>query len=167
MNEDLNTVVNGEWTHEDMDYEYTAGMTARAPIKHVHKTITDYSLYPKMSSAIKKLEYNEKDKTLDMIGEAAGYRVINLIKVNDKYFDEMEYEVIKGDLKGFKVVTRLWEKNGRTQMVMTGHLPGARKMMPKAMALIMVPVSEMILSVASNNMRDHIESEYKKIKEGK
>ncbi len=161
--EDLDVVVNAGWEGID-GFEYTGAMIVRAPIKHARQTITDYAVYPKMSSAIRKFDYDAKTKIIEMVAEAGGYFVHSWVKVDDRYWDELNYEIIRGEMKGFKVKTTLWDKGIRTMIVMQGHLPSARNIFPKALQFIAIPLSEMVLGVASRNFRSYIEGEYNKLK---
>lgn len=161
--EDLDVVVNSGWEGVD-GFEYVSAMVVRAPIKHARKTITEYAIYPKMSSAIRKFDYDAKTKTIEMVAEAGGYFVRSWIKVDDRYWDELNYEIVRGDMKGFTVKTTLWDKGSRTMLVMQGHLPSAKNIFPKALQFIAIPLSEMVLGVASRNFRSYIEGEYNKLK---
>ncbi len=159
MIEDKDVTVNSEWVDEK-GFQYIAGMLVSASYTFTRRTISDYSVYPKVSSSIKKFEYVEKTKMIEMIAEAGGYRAHSFIKVEDKYFDEINYEVVKGDMLGFKIITRLWKKESKTMLTMSGKLPNAKDMFPVALRLIAVPLSEMLLGVASGNFRSYIEKEY-------
>ncbi|MBI2606039.1 MAG: hypothetical protein HYW49_08160 [Deltaproteobacteria bacterium] len=161
--EDLDVVVNSGWEGID-GFEYTGAMVVRAPIKHARKTITDYAVYPKMSPAIRKFDYDARTKIIEMVAEAGGYLVRSWVKVDDRYWDELNYEIVRGDMKGFKVKTSLWDKGSRTMLVMQGHLPSAKNIFPKALQFIAIPLSEMVLGVASRNFRSYIEGEYNKLK---
>lgn len=165
---DYDVVVNSEWAGEKSeDFQFINAMQVRAPIKHSYDTVTDYELYPKMSSAIKKAHLDPGKKIIEFIGEAAGYFCHSWIKVDDSKNDELDYEFVEGGLKGFKVHTTLYEDGPRTILVMKGYLPKGKSMVPSALSLIMKPVSELVLSVAAKNMRGHIEDEYEKKKNKK
>lgn len=162
--EEKDISVNSEWIDEENGFKFIAAMLVGSSYTFTRRTISDYSVYSKMSSSIKKFEYDEKKKLIEMVAEAGGYRAHSLIKVDDKYFDEINYEVIKGDLLGFKISTRLWKKESKTIISMNGKLPNAKALFPAALRLIAVPLSEMLLGIASGNFRSYIESEYQKQK---
>lgn len=162
--EDKDISVNSEWVDEENGFKFITAMLVGTSYTFTRKTLSDYPVYSKMSSSIKKFEYDEKKKTIEMIAEAGGYRAHSYIKVNDKYFDEIHYEVIQGDMKGFKITTRLWKKESKTIIAMSGKLPNAKALFPAALRLIAVPLSEMLLGIASGNFRSYIEDEYQKQK---
>ncbi len=162
--EEKDVTINSEWVDQENGFKFIAAMLVGASYNFTRKTISDYSVYSKMSSSIKKFEYDEKKKIIEMVAEAGGYRAHSLIKVDDKYYDEINYEVIKGDMLGFKITTQLWKKESKTVIAMNGKLPNAKALFPAALRLIAVPLSEMLLGIASGNFRSYIEGEYQKQK---
>jgi hypothetical protein len=164
--EDYDAVTNSEW-HDNSDFSFINGVLIRAPLRFARPKIVDYALYPKMSDAIKKMEYDPKTGILELEGEASGLRMHSWIKVDQRYYDEINYEIIRGDMKGFKVRAYLWEKNGKTVAAAKGVLPGGRKMFTAVTALLFKPVSEIVIGVATKNFRRYIEEEHKKGSRGK
>lgn len=167
MKNDHNTVVSAEWVGEN-GFAYVAGMQVNASSRFSRGIVTNYALYKQMSSAIKKFEYDAQKSEIEMLAEAVGFQMHSWIKVQEKHWDQVEYEVVRGNLAGFKITLWIWDQPGsKTILVMQGNHPALKTMLPSALALVAIPVSEGILGVASGNFRSYIESEYKKMRTGR
>jgi hypothetical protein len=162
LREENEVIVNANWGESSPDdFQFLTAMSVPVPIKFAYQAITQYENYVNLSPAIKKISYDKKNQMIELEGEAAGYSVHSWIKVENISESAINYEIVLGSLKGFKVRTRLYKKNKQTELLMTGILPKAKQMIPKAVVLIMKPVSEMVLSSAAKNTRDFIIKEYK------
>ncbi|MBI3555380.1 MAG: hypothetical protein HY074_03830 [Deltaproteobacteria bacterium] len=160
--EDYDIVTNAEW--RDDDFAFVNAVLVRTPMEYAQPKMLDFSLYPKISSAIKKMEFNPKTQILEMIGETHGLYMHSWVHVEHKYLDVIHYEIVRGDMTGFKIDAYLWNRNGKTLTVAKGYLPHAKQLLPTLVALIFKPVSEIVLGVATKNFRSYIEEEYKKEK---
>ena len=156
---DYDVITNSEW--KDDDFAFVNATLIRAPLRYARPLIMNFALYPKMSDALKKFEYDEKTQLLEVIGEAGGLRMHSWIKVDQRYWDEIHYEVVRGDMRGFKCHAYLWEKEGKTLAVATGNWPNGKKAFSSVIALIFKPLSEVVIGVATKNFRSYIEEEYK------
>src|SRR5690349_21583711 len=55
--EDRDVITNSEWAGDgDEDFQFVNATLIRAPMRYARPKIMDFSLYPKMSSALKKFE---------------------------------------------------------------------------------------------------------------
>ncbi|MBI3543139.1 MAG: hypothetical protein HY075_07690 [Deltaproteobacteria bacterium] len=160
--EDYDIITNSQWN--DDDFAFVNAVLVRTPLDYARPQMMDFTLYPKMSSAIKKFDYDPATKTIEMIGETHGLRMHSWVKVDQQYWDVIRYTIVRGDMTGFKVDAYLWDKSGRTLAVAKGELPHAKQMLPTLVALVFKPVSEIVLGVATKNFRGYIEEEYKKQK---
>lgn len=161
--EDYDVITNSEWL-ENSDFSFVNATLIRVPLKYARPKVMDFSVYPKMTSALKKLEYNPKTQIIEVIGEAGGLRMHSWVQVDQQYWDEIAYEVVQGDMLGFKIRVYLWDTNGKTLVAAKGILPGGKKRFSSVIVLLMKPVSEIVLGVATRNFRSYIEEEYKKQK---
>lgn len=161
--EDYDIVTNSEWTDSD-DFHFVNGVYIRTPLKYSRPLIMDYSLYPRMSSAIHKFKYDPKTHLIEIQGESHGLKMHSWVHVDDKYWDVIHYKIVKGDMKGFKIDAYLWEKEGKTLAIATGLWPKGRKMFSGIVALVFKPASEIVIGVATKNFRSYIEEEYEKKK---
>lgn len=166
MNEDHDIVVNAEWASEK-EFKFVAAMKVNATAAFARDVVRDYSVYPKMSSTIKKFEYDSKKSEISLIAEAGGFVMHSLIKVTEKFWDEIEYEIIGGSLVGFKLKTSIYSDGQKSALVLSGSHPDIKSMIPAALSLIVIPLSETVLGVAAGNFRSYIESEYTKKKDGR
>jgi len=158
---DFDIVTNAEWLDND-DFHFVNGALIRAPIRISRKLMLDFSIYPKMSDAIKKFEYDPKKDIIEVIGEAGGLRMHSWVKVDQSYWDQLNFTIIKGDMLGFKIKTYLWDKSGKTLVVADGNWPKGRKAFSGVIATLFKPLSEVVIGVATKNFRGYIEEEYKK-----
>lgn len=165
--DDYDVITNSEWSGAgDADFGFVNAALIRTPLGFAQPLITDYSLYAKMSSAIKKFEYDPATKIIELEGEAGGMRMHSWLRVEQRPGDgnELVYEIIRGDLVGLKVHAYLWDRNGKTLAIARGSLPRARAMLPALVRLVFKPVSEVVIGVATRNFRSYIEEEYRKRK---
>lgn len=171
--EDFDVITNSEWVSaesktlehsDDDDFAFVNAVLIRTPLSYARPKIMDWSLYPKMSSAIKKFEYDPATQVIEIEGEASGLRMHSWVKVDPTYTDLIRYEIIKGDMRGFKVQAYLWDREGKTLAVAKGLWPHAKQSLPAFVRLLFKPVSEVVLGVATKNFRGYIEEEYKKQK---
>ncbi len=160
--EDYDIITNSEW--RDDDFAFVNAVLVRTPMEYAYPKMLDFSLYPKISSAIKKMEFNPKTQILEMIGETHGLYMHSWVHVDQRYSDIIHYEIVRGDMTGFKIDAYLWNRNGKTLTIAKGYLPHAKQMLPTLVALVFKPVSEVVLGVATKNFRSYIEEEYKKEK---
>lgn len=159
--DDHDVVVNSEWT-DSGDFAFVDAGLMNAPLHFVRPLVMDFRLYPKVSSAIKKMDYNPQTQIIEVEGEASGLSMHSWIKVDQRYWDEIRYEIVQGDMYGFKIQLYLWDKQGKTVALIKGLFPQGKSRLPKFVALVFKPVSEIVLSVATKNFRSYIEGEYKK-----
>lgn len=159
--EDRDVMVDSEWVGEN-GFEFTSFMLTNSKSIYTQKKIRDYSIYKQMSGAIKKFEYNANTKIIEMIGEASGFRMHSWIQVYDISPDHLAFKIFKGEMVGLTADIYTWELNSKTLMALKGTITDAKKIFPSALSLIAVPLSEMLLGIASKNFRNHIEEEYKK-----
>lgn len=160
--EDYDVITNSSWAGDE--FEFVNAALIRTPLSYARPKIMDFSLYPKMSPAITKFEYDPKTQIIEIKGEKAGLHMHSWIKVDQTYYDLIRYEVVRGDLTGFRVNAYLWNRDGKTLAFAKGSLPRAKQILPTFVALLFKPVSEVVLSVATKNFRSYIEEEYKKQK---
>ena len=156
---DYDVITNSDW--KDNDFAFVNATLIRAPLRYSRPLIMNFKLYPKMSDALKKFEYDEKTQLIEVIGEAGGLRMHSWIKVDQRYWDEIHYHVVRGDMRGFKCQAYLWEKEGKTLAVATGNWPNGKKAFSSVVALVFKPLSEVVIGVATKNFRSYIEEEYK------
>lgn len=166
VTDDLDVITNADYLDND-DYAFVNGVLIRAPMRYARPLIMDFKLYPKMSDAIKKFEYDPKTQLIEIQGEASGLKMHSWVKVNQQYWDEIKYEVVRGDMKGFKIDAYLYEKEGKTLAVAKGLWPQGKKAFSSVVALLFKPVSEVVIGVATKNFRSYIEEEYKLKKSAK
>jgi hypothetical protein len=167
--EDLDIITNSEWTDKD-EFAFINGVLIRAPLRYARPIIMDFSLYPKMSSALKTFKYDPKTETIEIVGEAGGLRMHSWVKVDQRYWDEIAYEIVRGDMVGFKVKAYLWDTSSISKLGVTGKTiagakglwPGGKTALPSFVATIFKPLSEVVIGVATKNFRSYIEEEYKK-----
>ncbi|MEW6055984.1 MAG: hypothetical protein AB1540_05155 [Bdellovibrionota bacterium] len=163
ITDDGDVITNSDWLEDD-DFAFVNGTLIKAPLRYARPKIMDFSLYPKMSSAIHKFDYDEATQTIELKGEAGGLTMHSWIKVDQSYWDEIRYEIIKGDMKGFKITAYLWENENKTLAVAKGVLPQGKRMFSSVIAVVFKPLSEVVIGVATKNFRSYIEEEYKKQK---
>lgn len=161
--EEFDIVTNSDWPTED-DFSFVNAVFVRTPLAFTRTKALDFSLYPKMSSAIKKCEFDAKTQILEVVGETHGLHMHSWVKVDQTYTDLIRYEIIRGDMVGFTVNVYFWNKQGKTLTLAKGLLPHAKQLLPKFVALIFKPVSEIVIGVATKNFRSYIEEEYTKQK---
>lgn len=158
--EDNEVVTNSEWL-DSGDFAFVNGVVIRAPLRKARPQILNFNLYSQMSKAISKFEYNPKTQIIELVGEASGLKAHSWIQVKALYEDFIQYEVIAGDLKGFKVDAYLWEKAGKTLAIAKGNWPQGRKAFSWVIAQLFKPVSEIVIGEATLNFRKHIEKSFK------
>jgi hypothetical protein len=163
MVEDFDVITNSEWAG-DSNFEFINGAYLRVPFKYGRASVIDFALYPKISSAIKKWDYDAKTQTIEAAGESHGLRMHSWIKVDQRYLDLIEFNIVRGDMTGFKIKVYLWEKEGKTLVIGKGEWPGARLSLPTLVRLVFKPVSEIVLGIATRNFRSYIEEDYRKKK---
>ncbi len=154
-------VVHAQW-HENGDFSFLNAVLVSVPMSFARPKTLEFSLYPRLSSAIKKFHYDPETKTIEAIGEAGGLRMHSWVQVKERYWDETHYEIVKGDMIGFKIQVYFWEKNGKTIILGKGLLPDGKKRYASGITLLFKPVAEIVLSVATKKFQSYIEEEYKK-----
>lgn len=159
--EDKDIITNSDWTERD-DFTFVNAVLIHAPILFARPKIMDFSLYKQMTPALQKFEYDPRTEILEVKGRAGGLKMHSWLKVEQKYWDEVGYEIVRGDMVGFKVRAYLFEREARTLAVARGVLPEGRKRFSTMVALVFKPLSEIVIHVATRNFRGYIEGEYKK-----
>lgn len=157
--EDFDVITNSDYLEND-DFAFVNSALIRAPLRYTRPLIMDFKLYPKMSSALKKFEYDPKTQVIEIEGEASGLRMHSWVKVDQRFWDVIRYTIVAGDMRGFKIDAYLYEKEGKTVAVAKGLWPQGRKAFSSVVALLFKPVSEVVIGVATKNFRSYIEEEY-------
>ncbi len=156
-------ITNARWDEED--FRFTNAVLIHAPIRIAHHAATRFELYTKLSAAVKKAEFDEKSKTLEVIGEAGGLKLHSWFKVQIQPVDYVGYEVVRGDLTGFIVHTYFYDQGrGRTLEVAIGHIPKGKERFPALVNFAFPTIAEFVLSVATKNLRSFVEEEYNQSK---
>lgn len=156
--EDSEALTHAHWQEDD--FAFVNAVLLRAPYRLAMERVTDFSLYPRMSSAIKKMSYDEKQRTIELLGEAGGLRMHSWIKVDIPHKDLIIYDFVRGDMTGFKVRCWFWERQGKTLAYAEGKLPRAKTRFPGLVAFAFPTLAELVLSVATKNFRNLIEEDY-------
>ena len=134
----------------------------RTSFSFMKKMIQRYEIYPEITSAIKKINFDSEQKLLEVQGEAGILKLHSWVKVKELFYDHVQYEVIKGDLLGCVVDLYLWDEHGKTVFLAKGIWKKGGKIMPSAFRIVLKPISEGVLSIASSGFRSYIEREYQK-----
>jgi hypothetical protein len=166
LTEDYDIITNSEWVGRSDkrpdDFAFVNAVLIRAPLRYARPKIMDFSIYPKMSSAIHKINFDPKSKLLEIAGEAKGFRMHSWIRVDASDPEALHFDVASGDLKGMKIDAYLWDKDGKTLAIAKGLWPEGKKFFSSVVALLFKPVSEVVIGVATKNFRSYIEEEYRK-----
>lgn len=159
IRERLEVLTNAKW--QDDDFDFVNGVVVRAPLRLTYEAAVNYELYPRMSSAIKKIHFDKEKNILEVMGEAGGLKLHSWFKVRFYEQKAVHYEVVRGDLGGFVAWTYFWnEGRGRTLVVARGQLPQGKKRFPALIQFAFPALAEVVLSQASKNLRNFIEDEY-------
>lgn len=167
VEEEYDVISNSEWDGEDdNDFAFVNATLIRAPLTFAGPRLTDFKLYPKVVSAIQKMEYDPRTRLLEVQGESHGLTMHSWIRVDQPSPDVVHYTIVRGNMVGFKINAFLYEYQSKTVAVANGTWPQAKQMLPSLVRLVFKPVSEIVLSVATKSFRGYIEEEYKNKKAG-
>src|SRR5690606_13035608 len=109
-----------------------------------------------------KMNYNEKTKIAEIIGEKSGLTMHSWLQMDDDLWDEISFDIVRGDLAGMKIKTYLYDEDGKTLIIGVGKLDGAKSQFSSFVATLLPTVAEVVIDVATNNFRSYIEEEYQK-----
>jgi hypothetical protein len=161
--EDQEIVTNSAW-EENGDFTFVDALQIRAPLSFVRPWVADYTIYPELTSAIEKFEYNPLTKNIEVRASAGGLTMHSYMTIDQKYRDRVAYHIVGGDMIGFKIEAFFWEKEGKTLAFARGVFPGAKKVLPSVVSVLFKPVSEIVIGVATKSFRRYIEDKYKQKK---
>lgn len=153
----------GEEKNSD-DFEFLNVFLLNPSLSFTRPIMMDYTLYPRMSDAIKAFKFDTAKKEIEVRGEAGGLRMHSWVRVNEISLDEIQYEIIKGDMKGFKMFLFLYDYKGKTLIFCKGFWPRGKAVFSKVIAFVFPTIAEMVISAATKNFRQHIEDAYSKQK---
>jgi len=155
------SVTNANWNDSD-DFTFLSSTLVRTPLRFARPHVVDPNFYARLTDAIKKLTYDPRTKTAEIIGEAGGLTMHSWLKMDDRLWDEVHFTIIKGDLKGMRIRTYLWEESGKTLIIGKGELKNARSKFGGLVARVLPTVAEVVIDVATGRFRGYIEEEYQK-----
>lgn len=166
------TVIDTGWRknpHEpasfNSDFYYLCAGPIHAPQHFSRPMIVDFQQYQKqVPSVLKKVQYDAKTKMLEIIGEVGGYQMHSVLKVDDRYWDEIGFEIVAGDMVGTTSKVFLFEKEEKTLAVFQGVYPMAKKRLPAPLSTLprlFSTLAQFAIDVATSNFKRYIEDEYK------
>ncbi len=154
--DDLEAVANAEWEAPD-GYRFVNAIAINCPERFIRAHWNDLTLFPKLSSAIKKFEVDTSKRQIQVEGSAHGLQLKSIVAYDLAHKDQMRFRIIGGDLVGMTVEAYLVRYQEKNIVFGNGRLPKAKTLLPAPIQLVFRPVSEILLSAATKNFKNEIE----------
>lgn len=151
-------------THAKIDgerYSFYAAMLVHSNTNDTRAVLTNYALYSKLISYVKKTEYNPANHILEIVGSFMGWTMHSWIRFEERGERWIHYTYIMGHFTGMSgdmyfepVIGRNGDKS--SLVYMGGALSQAK--WPPIPKLILEWGAEIVFGFTGNHMRSYIES---------
>jgi hypothetical protein len=90
-------------THAKIDgpsYSFYAAMKVQASVERTRAVLTNYELYSKLISYVKKTAYDPSTQTLEIVGSFMGWTMHSWVKFEDRSPNWIHYTFVRGHFAG-------------------------------------------------------------------